>query len=195
MAIEEIDWGEERHARSRQKKQTLGMKKTMEVRKTHSSAPPDARRGFKVFGSSHFSQTSHCFRVCWGFDDDFVAAHLESVLAEHQILLTRIALVKDVQSAWLLLFHCASARACFQIRQRNIVAMFVEHSADRSWGDESAKNRGSAKGRCCVGSCKACKIAALPWIGGETREGAVGCAGCGGGVTMVTRNTKVFVLL
>ena len=78
--------------------------------------------------------------------DNFVAAHLESVLAEHQILLTRIPLVKDVQSAWLLLLHCASARACFQIKvvrpsaacsvrriaQRDIVAMFVEHSAERS---------------------------------------------------------------
>ena len=37
-------------------------------------------------------------------------------MAEHQILLTRIPLVKDVQSAWLLLLHCASARACSQIR-------------------------------------------------------------------------------
>ena len=45
--------------------------------------------------------------------EDFVAAHLESVLAEHHTFISRIPEVKDVQSAWLLLLHCASARACY----------------------------------------------------------------------------------
>ena len=43
MAIEEIDSEEERQARLRKNKETLGMDETMEVRKTHSSANPDAR--------------------------------------------------------------------------------------------------------------------------------------------------------
>ena len=39
---------------------------------------------------------------------DFVSAHLERTTAEHAVLLERIPLVPDVQSAWLLLVHCAS---------------------------------------------------------------------------------------
>ena len=67
--------------------------------------------------------------------DDFVAAHLESVLAEHQILLTRIPLVKDVQSAWLLLLHCASVRACFQIRvvRPSAASQFAESHNGTLW--------------------------------------------------------------
>ena len=42
---------------------------------------------------------------------DFVATHLQRVLAEHQTLLQRIPSVADVQSAWLLLLHYAAARA------------------------------------------------------------------------------------
>ena len=42
--------------------------------------------------------------------------HLQAVVAEHQILLDRIPRVKDIQNAWLLLLHCASARANYQIR-------------------------------------------------------------------------------
>ena len=48
--------------------------------------------------------------------EDFVATHLESVLTEHHTFISRIPEVKDVQSAWLLLFHCASSRACYLAR-------------------------------------------------------------------------------
>ena len=60
--------------------------------------------------------------------DDFVAAHLESVLAEHQILLTRIPLR-------LLLLHCASARACYQIRvvRPSAAAQFAETHNGTLW--------------------------------------------------------------
>ena len=47
--------------------------------------------------------------------EDFVAAHLESVLADHTFI-SRIPQVKDVQSAWLLLLHCVSVRACYLTR-------------------------------------------------------------------------------
>ena len=47
---------------------------------------------------------------------DFVVRHLQGVLEEQRVLLKRIPLVGDLQSAWLLLLHCASARANYQIR-------------------------------------------------------------------------------
>ena len=50
---------------------------------------------------------------------DFVARHLQAVAAEHQTLLDRIPRVKDLQCAWLLLLHCASARANYQLRAVN----------------------------------------------------------------------------
>ena len=50
---------------------------------------------------------------------DFVRQHLSNVHEEHQPLLTRIPLLADVQSAWLLLVHCAQARANFLIRAIN----------------------------------------------------------------------------
>ena len=56
------------------------------------------RRGIKVLGTP----LGH---------PDFVKAHLDKLTAEHQTLLERIPLVEDAQSAWLLLVHCAAARA------------------------------------------------------------------------------------
>ena len=47
---------------------------------------------------------------------DFVARHLRSVTEEHQVLLQRIPRVRDLQSAWLLLLHCASVRANYFLR-------------------------------------------------------------------------------
>ena len=47
---------------------------------------------------------------------DFVARHVRSVTEEHQVLLQRIPRVRDLQSAWLLLLHCASARADCNLR-------------------------------------------------------------------------------
>ena len=48
--------------------------------------------------------------------EDYVARHLEAVADEQRILLERIPRVRDVQSARLLLLHCASARANYQLR-------------------------------------------------------------------------------
>ena len=47
---------------------------------------------------------------------EFVARHLQGVLEEQRVFLNRIPLVSDIQSAWLLLLHCANARANYQIR-------------------------------------------------------------------------------
>ena len=47
---------------------------------------------------------------------DFVQAHLDKLTAQHQILLDRIPYVEDTQVAWLLLVHCAAARANYIAR-------------------------------------------------------------------------------
>ena len=64
---------------------------------------PAHEQGIKVFGTPMGHPA-------------FVAAHLERTTAEHQVLLDRIPHVPDVQSAWLLLLHCASARAHYLLR-------------------------------------------------------------------------------
>ena len=46
----------------------------------------------------------------------FVARQLERTSVKHQVLFDRIPLVEDVQSAWLLLLHCACARANYLLR-------------------------------------------------------------------------------
>ena len=47
---------------------------------------------------------------------DFIRAQLEMTQAEHQVLLNRIPSLPDLQSAWSLLLHCASARANYFLR-------------------------------------------------------------------------------
>ena len=47
---------------------------------------------------------------------DFVARRLEGVLEEQRVFWGRIPLVSDIQSASLLLLHCANARGNYQIR-------------------------------------------------------------------------------
>ena len=47
--------------------------------------------------------------------EDFMAAHVESVLTEHHIFISRISTVKDVQSAWLWLLNLME-RGCLSIR-------------------------------------------------------------------------------
>ena len=64
---------------------------------------PTVERGIKVLGTP----LGH---------EDYVARHLEAVTDEQRILLERIPRVQDVQSAWLLLLHCASAWANYQLR-------------------------------------------------------------------------------
>ena len=47
---------------------------------------------------------------------DFVRKHLTDLAEEQRILLERIPMSKDVQGSWLLLVHCASARANYFLR-------------------------------------------------------------------------------
>ena len=65
------------------------------------SEVPSVQQGIKILGAP----LGH---------PDFVSAHLERTIAEHAVLLERIP--SDVQSAWLLLVHCAQARATNLLR-------------------------------------------------------------------------------
>ena len=47
---------------------------------------------------------------------DFVTPQLEAVRREHEVLFYRIPSMSYLQCAWLLLVHCASARACCCLR-------------------------------------------------------------------------------
>ena len=67
------------------------------------SQVPSNEQGIKVLGTP----LGHA---------DYVSRHLQTVLEEQHILLDRIPRVQDVQSAWLILLHCASARANYHIR-------------------------------------------------------------------------------
>ena len=64
---------------------------------------PEERQGMEVLGAP----LGH---------PAFVEAFLEKKIAEQRILLDRIPLVADLQALWLLLLHCASARANYLIR-------------------------------------------------------------------------------
>ena len=59
---------------------------------------------------------------------DYVRAHMDRVARDHQTLLDRIPLLQDVQAAWLLLLHSASARA------NNLVGV-VEPASAREFCD------------------------------------------------------------
>ena len=61
--------------------------------------------------------------------DQFVRRQLESKSREHDLSLSRIPSVADLQSAWALLLHCASARANYMLRV--IRPDLVRHFAER----------------------------------------------------------------
>ena len=52
----------------------------------------------------------------------FVRTHLERIGRDHQTLLDRIPMISDLQPSWLLLVHCAAARA-------NYISRVVEPEA------------------------------------------------------------------
>ena len=67
------------------------------------SEVPTTMQGMKVLGTS----LGH---------PDHVASHLSAMTRKHGVLLEAIPNVVDVQCAWLLLVHCASARANYSLR-------------------------------------------------------------------------------
>ena len=83
---------------------------------------PPHKRGMKVLGTP----VGHA---------DFIRDHLEKTAAEHQVLLDRTPLVEDVQSAWLLLAHCAAAMANYLCRvvEPATVVDFCRTHDERLW--------------------------------------------------------------
>ena len=67
------------------------------------SGVPTEQQGMKILGTP----LGH---------PDYVRRHLGELAEEQRLLLERIPRVKDVQGAWLLLAHCASARANYFLR-------------------------------------------------------------------------------
>ena len=63
---------------------------------------------------------------------EFVASHLEHIAEEHRMLLERIPAIQDVQSAWLILLHCATARPNYSLRPA-LVRRFAENHDARLW--------------------------------------------------------------
>ena len=78
------------------------------------SEVPTEEQGIKVLGAS----VGH---------RDFVRKHLERILEQHEVLLNGIPRVPDVQSAWLLLLHCASVRANYQLRVECVLEFARAH--------------------------------------------------------------------
>ena len=64
---------------------------------------------------------------------DFVRAFLLNVLDEHDVWLSRIPMVEDVQ--WALLLHCAGGRANYTMRvvRPEVIQTFAEGHADGLW--------------------------------------------------------------
>ena len=83
---------------------------------------PLAEQGVKVLGTP----MGH---------DEYVRSLLEKIQAKQQFLLNAIPTVPDVQSAWLLLLHCASARVNYQLRvvRQELVNSFAESHDQGLW--------------------------------------------------------------
>ena len=69
-------------------------------------------------------------------DPAYIQAHLEMKATEQRSLLDRIPLVSDLQSAWLILLPCASARANYLLRvvEPQAVAEYARSHDDNIWG-------------------------------------------------------------
>ena len=67
--------------------------------------------------------------------DEFVRAQLEMKSREHDVLLSRISSVEDLQSTRALLLHCASARANYPliVIRPDLARQFAERHDERIW--------------------------------------------------------------
>ena len=83
---------------------------------------PSAKEGLKILG-------------CPVGHPDFVQDQLSKFSDRHDALLDRIAMVEDLQSAWLLLVYCAAARANFFLRSVSPgqISTFASHRDDQIW--------------------------------------------------------------
>ena len=96
-----------------------------------------AKPGARVWRGSEVPTEEQGIRVLGAHvgHRDFIRRHLEKVLEQHQVLLNGIPRVPDVQSAWLILLHCASARANYQLRvmRPEVVLEFAAAHDENLW--------------------------------------------------------------
>ena len=102
---------------------------------------------------------------------DFVSAQLQQKIQDHRILLERILSVTDVQSAWSLLLHCASARANHILRvvRPDLVRAFAAQHDQGIW-------------RCC---CEILGVSSVE-VSAITRDAASLPLALGGLVGLIT---------
>ena len=83
---------------------------------------------------------------------DFVRAHCQRTAHEHQTLLEMIPLLSDVQSAWMMLLHCATARANYHLQVIRLeFALQIATSHDQHLrGHLQFRCTGHRQGRCCM---------------------------------------------
>ena len=93
-----------------------------EARVWKGSDIPTAEQGVRILGTP----VGH---------PDFVSTFLQKVLNEHAVLLSRIPLLEDLQSAWALLLHCAGGRANYMLRvvRPEAVLRFAEGHTNGLW--------------------------------------------------------------
>ena len=107
------------------------------VAKDPSSVQQRERQPGQLGGRPVQAQNSSGGRNCTPVGhDDYVRRLLEKVQAKQQVLLDVIPKVPDVQSAWLLLLRCASARANYQLRviiRPGLVESFAESHDQGLW--------------------------------------------------------------
>ena len=86
-----------------------------------SEVPPN-QQGLKILGAPFGHR-------------EFVVAQLEKKLQKQETLIRRIPLVPDLQSAWLILMHCASARTNYLLRVVDPVQVqqFAQAHDERLW--------------------------------------------------------------
>ena len=92
-----------------------------------------AKPGARVWRGSELSTEEQGIKVSCGTQG--FHQHLEKVLEQHQVLLNGIPRVPDLQSAWLILLHCASARANYQLRvmRPEVVLEFAAAHDENLW--------------------------------------------------------------
>ena len=85
-------------------------------------------------------EVQNCPHICkaskfWVHRLVTLTTHMDRTARDHQTLLDRIPLLQDVQAAWLLLLHCASARANYLVRvvEPASAREFCDIHDDRMW--------------------------------------------------------------
>ena len=90
---------------------------------------PEAR----VWKGSNFPTGQQGIKVLGTGQPDFVSAHLDGKVHDHELLLSRIPAVPDLQSAWALLVHCAATFLLRVVRPEMTHRFASAHDA-QLWG-------------------------------------------------------------